>query len=49
MVFQVIRHLQIFRMEYLVASLLTLSRLDAGTLELEQENLDAASVIIEAR
>lgn len=39
---------QIFRMEYLVASLLTLSRLDAGTLELEQENLDAASVIIEA-
>lgn len=39
---------QIFRMEYLVASLLTLSRLDAGTLELEQENLDVASVIIEA-
>ena len=39
---------QIFRREYLVASLLTLSRLDAGTLELEQENLDAASVIIEA-
>lgn len=39
---------QIFRMEYLVASLLTLSRLDAGTLELEQKSLDAASVIIEA-
>ena len=39
---------QIFRMEYLVASLHTLSRLDAGTLELEQENLDAASGIIEA-
>lgn len=39
---------QISRMEYLVAGLLTLSRLDAGTLELEQESLDAASVIIQA-
>ena len=35
-------------MEYLVAGLLTLSRLDAGTLELEQESLDAASVMIQA-
>ena len=39
---------QISRMEYLVAGLLTLSRLDAGTLELEQESLDAASVMIQA-
>lgn len=39
---------QIARMEYLVASLLTLSRLDAGTLELEQEELDVVAVILEA-
>ncbi len=38
---------QIFRMEYLVASLDPVQT-GCGTLELEQENLEAASVIIEA-